>query len=84
MPCIAFAARPIDVAIFGTLGLLWIFGALFIVALYRWIRRFEHEQDPHGPDLVPRTIVVPAVERPSSVVPRPAVAREHGAAHPAS
>ncbi|NVB36260.1 hypothetical protein G6O69_00350 [Pseudenhygromyxa sp. WMMC2535] len=36
--------RPIDLAIFGSLGGLWIFGATFIFVLYRWIFRFEKEQ----------------------------------------
>lgn len=35
------AVRPIDLAIFFSLGTLWIFGATFIVLLYRWIIRFE-------------------------------------------
>jgi hypothetical protein len=33
------ALRAIDVAIFGTLGALWVGGAVFIVVLYRWIVR---------------------------------------------
>ena len=35
------AVRLIDLAIFGSLGGLWIGGAIFIVVLYRWILRFE-------------------------------------------
>lgn len=38
---VLLAVRAIDVAIFGTLGGLWIGGAVFIVVLYRWIARFE-------------------------------------------
>ncbi len=38
------AARPIDFAIFGTLGSLWLGGSVFIVLLYRWIFRFERQQ----------------------------------------
>ncbi len=39
------AVRFIDVAIFGTLGALWIGGFVFIVVLYRWIMRFERDAD---------------------------------------
>jgi hypothetical protein len=35
------AVRLLDLAIFGSLGGLWIAGAVFIVLLYRWIARFE-------------------------------------------
>jgi len=35
------AVRLIDLAIFGSLGALWIGGATFIVLLYRWILRRE-------------------------------------------
>ena len=38
------AARPIDFAIFGTLGSLWLGGSVFIYVLYRWIFRFERQQ----------------------------------------
>lgn len=38
------AARPIDFAIFGTLGSLWLGGSVFIYVLFRWIFRFEREQ----------------------------------------
>ncbi len=79
MPCIAFAVRPIDVAIFATLGLLWIFGGLFIVVLYRWIRRFEREQDSSGPGVVSRAVVEEAApERPAKLAPTHAVARDQG------
>jgi hypothetical protein len=45
------AVRPIDLAILGTLGTLWLGGALFIYVLYRWIIRYERERgggDPTG------------------------------------
>lgn len=40
------AVRAIDVAIFGTLGGLWLGGAVFIFVLYRWIARNERAR--HG------------------------------------
>lgn len=40
------AVRGIDLAIFGTLGSLWIGGAVFIYLLYRWIARFERATEP--------------------------------------
>jgi hypothetical protein len=43
---VLLAVRAIDVAIFGTLGGLWIGGAVFIVLLYRWIIRFERSGVP--------------------------------------
>lgn len=43
---VLLAVRAIDVAIFGTLGGLWIGGAVFIVLLYRWILRFERSGMP--------------------------------------
>jgi hypothetical protein len=49
---ILLAARPIDFAIFGTLGALWFGGAVFIVLLFRWIARFERaraEEDAMPP-----------------------------------
>lgn len=75
----AFIVRPIDLAIFGTLGLLWIGGVLFIVALYRWIARYEREQDPRGGELEPierPTPPVPAMPHTSPRVLQPATARE--------
>lgn len=44
MPLLAI--RLIDLAIFGSLGGLWIGGAIFIVLLYRWILRFERGDGP--------------------------------------
>jgi hypothetical protein len=71
------AVRPIDLAIFGSLGLLWIGGALFIVVLYRWIARFEREQDPQDPALTPIEAPKPIPARaPSRIIPQPATARE--------
>ena len=40
------AVRAIDLAIFGTLGSLWIGGAVFIYVLFRWIRRYEGKTSP--------------------------------------
>jgi hypothetical protein len=40
------AVRLIDLAIFGSLGALWIGGATFIWLLYRWILRFERGNGP--------------------------------------
>ena len=42
------AVRAIDLAIFGTLGGLWLFGATFIYVLYRWIARYERENGIDG------------------------------------
>ncbi len=36
--------RLIDLAILASMGSLWVFGALFIVVLYRWILNFERDQ----------------------------------------
>ena len=41
MALVLVSVRLIDLAIFASLGGLWIAGSLFIVALYRWILRFE-------------------------------------------
>ncbi len=74
------AVRFIDVAIFGTLGGLWLGGAVFIVFLYRWILRWEREQDPTNLEPVPAVepTVADASARSSSsrAVPRPAMAHE--------
>lgn len=42
------AVRAIDLAIFGTLGSLWLFGATFIYVLYRWIVRYERDNGIDG------------------------------------
>lgn len=36
-----FAVRAVDLAIFGTLGSLWIVGALVIFFVWRWVIRQE-------------------------------------------
>lgn len=41
------AVRLIDLAIFGSLGALWIGGATFIWLLYRWILRLERGDEPN-------------------------------------
>ncbi|MCH9681521.1 MAG: hypothetical protein K0V04_08815 [Deltaproteobacteria bacterium] len=38
------AVRFIDIAIFCSLGALWVGGIVFIAVLYRWIVRFEREE----------------------------------------
>lgn len=35
------AARPIDFAIFFSMGALWVFGATFIYFVWRWVMRFD-------------------------------------------
>lgn len=48
------AVRAIDLAIFATLGGLWVGGAIFIVVLYKWIARFERSaQPPDAPAPLP-------------------------------
>ena len=42
------AVRAIDLAIFGTLGALWLGGVAFIVLLYRWILRYERSSGAVG------------------------------------
>lgn len=69
------AVRLIDLAIFGSLGGLWIGGALFIVVLYRWILRFEAQPSPTGLRDVPADQAPThdeALPRPAAVIPRPA------------
>lgn len=81
------AVRLIDLAIFGSLGGLWIGGAIFIVVLYRWILRFEAEARPAEHDAPPTTAPqrrsAPALVREPGVVLPPAAA-SHGAlpSHP--
>ena len=38
------ALRPLDVAIFGSMGALWVFGAAFIYFVWRWAMRTEEER----------------------------------------
>ena len=71
------AVRFIDLAIFGSLGTLWIAGATFIFLLYRWIIRFEADGRSAGG--APRERAVEAVREPKperpSPLPAPAAAR---------
>lgn len=55
------AVRLIDLAIFGSLGALWIGGATFIVLLYRWILRLERgdESQPTARNRVPSRVTPP-------------------------
>lgn len=66
MPLLAL--RLIDVAIFGSLGALWIGGLCFIVLLYRWILGFERGREPADPTALP----VAARVEPVAPPPRPA------------
>jgi hypothetical protein len=52
------AVRPIDVAILGTLGALWLGGALFIYVLYRWIIRYERAESSGTPPGVAENEIV--------------------------
>jgi hypothetical protein len=45
------AVRALDLAIFATMGSLWVGGAIFIVVLYRWIVRFERGDDTAKPPM---------------------------------
>jgi hypothetical protein len=78
------AVRLIDLAIFGSLGLLWIGGATFIVLLYRWILRWERSEGPTTEAGVPALVQpVPAPHRrvpPRVVLPNTVAAREGRAA----
>lgn len=57
------ALQVLDVAIFGTMGSLWIFGAAFIYFVWRWAMRTEaeranpvlHAGDPPVPPAAPLT-----------------------------
>lgn len=80
------AVRLIDLAIFGSLGGLWIGGAIFIWVLYRWILRFERGDGPTDAAAGAPARVQPepaACELlPSRVaMPHPATAREALASH---
>jgi hypothetical protein len=72
------AVRLIDLAIFGSLGVLWIGGATFIVLLYRWILRFECGDGPTTeagavlpvpPEPAPRDRVPPRVAVQTATTP---------------
>jgi hypothetical protein len=75
------AVRLIDLAIFGSLGGLWLGGAAFIVVLYRWILRFERGDGPTTEAGVPVLAKPePAVrERVPSRVAMPQTATARGA-----
>ena len=66
--------RLIDLAIFGTLGSLWVGGALFIFVLYRWVIRFERDggQPPAQAEPVAQT-VRPELSRPKARPQKPLV-----------
>ncbi len=51
------ALRPLDVAIFGTMGGLWIFGAAFIYFVWRWVMRTEQERT--NPVMLARDAPIP-------------------------
>lgn len=76
------AVRPLDLAIFGIMGCLWIFGATFIYFVWRWAMRTEEERanpvmragDPPIPP------AAPLAPRPAKV--RPSTSSELGPALP--
>lgn len=67
------AVRVIDLAIFATMGSLWLGGAVFIYFVWRWVIRYERQTE--GPSVEsdmaqPRPHTVPKVRpRPSRVLP---------------
>jgi hypothetical protein len=84
------AVRLIDLAIFGSLGALWIGGATFIVLLYRWILRFERGEGPTTeagipvlaePQPAPRERVPPRVAIPQAATAREGYAPDALASH---
>ncbi len=74
------AVRLIDLAIFGSLGALWIGGATFIWLLYRWILRFERGDDPSTEEGAPVPVQPEPVVRervpPRLTIPQTATAHE--------
>jgi hypothetical protein len=73
------AVRLIDLAIFGSLGALWIGGATFIVLLYRWILRFERGEGPTlaaGVPVLAKPEPAPRERIPALAIPQTATARE--------
>ena len=66
--------RLIDLAIFGTLGSLWVGGAVFIFFLWRWVIRFERGGDvpPVNPESVTKS-VRPQAQRPKTRHQKPLV-----------
>lgn len=77
------AVALIDLAIFGSLGGLWIGGTVFIVVLHRWILRFERGEGP-ADSAGETTSSVPSVSvkaepvrpQPRPVLPQTAAARQ--------
>jgi hypothetical protein len=80
------AVRLIDLAIFGSLGVLWIGGATFIWLLYRWILRFERGSGPATAagvpvlarsEPAPRERIHARVELPQTATARDGLAPSH-------
>jgi hypothetical protein len=72
------AVRAIDLAIFGTMGSLWVGGAIFIYVLYRWIAKYERGENTSQPPM-PRPVRVEEPEPASPpAVPQTAAARRFG------
>ncbi len=67
--------RLLDFAIFGTLGTLWLGGAVFVVLLWRWVIRFERGDDvpPVKPEPMAQA-VRPEPTRPPTRHQKPLVA----------
>ena len=74
------AVRLIDLAIFGSLGALWIGGATFIVLLFRWILQHERGEGPTREAGVPAHTGLETQGRarmaPRMPIPQTATARE--------
>jgi len=74
------AVRLIDLAIFGSLGALWIGGATFIWLLYRWILRLERGDEPSpeaGVPVLAKPEPAPQGRIPARIgLPQTATARE--------
>lgn len=74
------AVRLIDLAIFGSLGALWIGGATFIVLLYRWILRLERGDEPSNaagvPVIAERSPAARGHASPRATIPQAVTARE--------
>ena len=74
------AVRAIDLAIFGTMGSLWVGGAIFIYVLYRWIAKYERDENTSQPPL-PRPVRVEEPEpASSSAIPQATAARSFASA----
>lgn len=72
--------RLIDLAIFGTLGSLWVGGAFFLYFLYRWVIRFERDGGSPPAQLEPEP-VAPSVH-PESARPQARPRKSLVPAHP--